>query len=112
MGKWLISHSIIGIKLNIIYSILWVMTYEDVLMKQNRHWRGEQFPIGVERDVKSEIIPFLKTKYILAITGVRRSGKSYLLYQLIDTLLEEKPPENILYINFDDPAYVRISHYP
>lgn len=112
MGKWLISHSIIGVKLNIIHSIIWVMTYENVLIKQNRHWRGEQFPIGVERDVKSEIIPFLKTKYILAITGVRRSGKSYLLYQLIDTLLEKKPPENILYINFDDPAYVRIRNDP
>ena len=72
------------------------MTYEEILIKQNRHWRDERFPIGVIRDVRSEIIPFLKTKYVLAITGVRRSVKSYLLYQLIDALLENKPPENIL----------------
>ncbi|HJH30693.1 MAG TPA: ATP-binding protein [Methanosarcinaceae archaeon] len=89
-----------------------MMTYEEILIKQNRHWREEQFTIGVIRDVRSEIVPFLKTKYVLAITGVRRSGKSYLLYQLIDALLENKPPENILYINFDDPAYVRIRNDP
>jgi len=88
------------------------MTYEEILIKQNRHWRGERFPTGVERDVRSGIIPFLDTKYILAITGVRRSGKSYLLYQLIDTLLNRTPAENILYVNFDDPAYVRIRSDP
>jgi len=88
------------------------MTYEEILIKQNRHWRGERFPTGVERDVRSGIIPFLDTKYILAITGVRRSGKSYLLYQLIDTLLNRIPAENILYVNFDDPAYVRIRSDP
>lgn len=64
--------------------------------------------MGVERDIKAWVESFLKTKYILAITGVRRSGKSYLLYQLIDTLLHSTPAENILYANFDDPAYMQI----
>lgn len=99
-------------KLNIIRTILWIMTYEEILVKQNKHWRGNKFPTGIERDIKSRIIPFLETKYILAITGVRRSGKTYLLYQLIDTLLHNIAPENILYANLDDPAYVRIRNDP
>ncbi len=88
------------------------MVYEEILIKQNRHWRGEHFPVGVERDIKSSVESFLKTKYILAITGVRRSGKSYLLYQLIETLLHQTPPENILYVNFDDPAFMQIRSDP
>ena len=88
------------------------MAYEEILIKQNRHWRGESFPVGVERDIKSRVESFLKTKYILAITGVRRSGKSYLLYQLIDSLLHQTRPENIVYVNFDDPAYMPIRSDP
>ena len=88
------------------------MAYEEILIKQNRHWRGESFPLGVERDIKSRVESFLKTKYILAITGVRRSGKSYLLYQLINSLLHQTRPENIVYVNFDDPAYMPIRSDP
>ena len=88
------------------------MVYEEILIKQNKHWRGESFPVGVERDIKARVESFLTTKYILAITGVRRSGKSYLLYQLIDSLLRSTPPENIMYVNFDDPAYMQIRSDP
>ncbi len=63
------------------------MTYEEIIVRQNRHWRGEKFPEGIERDIRSNVARFLDTKYVLVITGVRRSGKSYLLFQLIDVLL-------------------------
>jgi len=88
------------------------MAYEEILIKQNKHWRGESFPVGVERDIKARVESFLTTKYIIAITGVRRSGKSYLLYQLIDSLQCSTPPENIMYVNFDDPAYMQIRSDP
>ncbi|MCX9010136.1 MAG: ATP-binding protein [Candidatus Methanoperedens sp.] len=81
------------------------MTYEEILIRQNRHWRGEKFPVGIERDIKSEVVRFLDTKYILVVTGVRRSGKSYLLFQLVDILLKKMPSENVLYVNFDDPVF-------
>lgn len=84
------------------------MTYEEIIVRQNRHWRGEKFPTGIERDIKSEVLRFLDTKYILVITGVRRSGKSYLLFQLIDVLLKKTPPENVLYVNFDDPVFLKL----
>ena len=84
------------------------MTYEEIIVRQNRHWRGEKFPEGIERDVRSEVVRFLDTKYILVITGVRRSGKSYMLFQLIDILLKKIPPENVLYVNFDDPVFMRL----
>ena len=84
------------------------MTYKEIIVRQNRHWRGEKFPEGIERDIRSDVARFLDTKYILVITGVRRSGKSYLLFQLIDVLLKKIPPENMLYVNFDDPVFLRL----
>lgn len=42
---------------------------------------------------------------MLSITGPRRIGKSTLLLQLIQQLLDEGiPPEKIIYYSFDDPA--------
>jgi len=44
----------------------------------------------------------LDSRKIITINGVRRSGKTYLMYQLIKTLREKIPKENIIYINFED----------
>ncbi len=88
------------------------MTYEEILIRQNRHWRGGKFPTGIERDIKSEVVKYLDTKYILVVTGVRRSGKSYMLFQLVDALLKKVPPENVVYVNFDDPVFLRLRTDP
>ena len=52
----------------------------------------------VKRDYE---IP-LTTKKIVSLIGVRRSGKTYLLYETIKKLREDTDKENILYINFED----------
>ncbi|MBW2989458.1 ATP-binding protein [Candidatus Woesearchaeota archaeon] len=51
----------------------------------------------------------LERKEIISLVGVRRSGKSTLLYQLIDYLISERKvsPKNILYINLDNPVLAR-----
>ncbi len=52
----------------------------------------------VQRDYQ---IP-LATKKIVSLIGVRRSGKTYLLYETIQKLREDTDRENIIYINFED----------
>jgi len=42
------------------------------------------------------------TKKIVSLIGVRRSGKTYILYSLIETLRKTIDPQNIVYINFED----------
>lgn len=79
------------------------MSYENSLLKQNPHWENKKLPYGIERTIKAQICRHLSTRHILVLTGARRSGKSYILYQLINHLLEDIPSENILYVNFDDP---------
>lgn len=42
------------------------------------------------------------TKKIVSLIGVRRSGKTYILYSLIEKLRKTIDPQNIVYINFED----------
>ncbi len=42
------------------------------------------------------------TKKIVSLIGVRRSGKTYILFSLIEKLRQSIDPQNIIYINFED----------
>ena len=53
--------------------------------------------------VKERNIVFPKnSKKIIAITGVRRSGKTHLMFDTIKNLRKNINPQNIVYINFED----------
>ena len=49
----------------------------------------------------SKIKPFINTPVIKILTGMRRVGKSTLMLQIKDILLEDVPTENKIYINFE-----------
>ena len=53
-------------------------------------------------DVESELILSLDTGKVITVTCVRRSGKTYLLYQTIGELKKKVSPESIVYFNFED----------
>ena len=42
------------------------------------------------------------------LTGQRRVGKSFLLYQIMQQILKEEPNAHIIYINFEDFAFSQI----
>ncbi|MAF37070.1 hypothetical protein CL622_08205 [archaeon] len=59
---------------------------------------------GKERTHYQDIIDSIQIREIIIITGIRRSGKSTLMYQMISKLLDKgTKPEQILFINFEDP---------
>jgi len=65
--------------------------------------------IGTERLSLSTILTELKIPHIKDIIGVRRCGKTVLMYQIISKLIEQNiPAKNILYLNFDDPELTDI----
>ena len=51
------------------------------------------------------IKPFMQKSVAKVLTGQRRVGKSFLLYQLIEEILGEEPDANIIYINIEDFAF-------
>ena len=58
---------------------------------------------GRPRKIYSSLIESVKIKEIVIVLGVRRSGKSTLMYQMIDKLLsEDVEPKQILFVNLDD----------
>ena len=54
------------------------------------------------------IKPFMRKNIAKVLTGQRRVGKRFLLYQLMEQLLAEEPDANIIYINFEDFAFSHI----
>lgn len=66
--------------------------------------REEKFNLElIERYCEKQAIIYIDYKEIFAITGVRRCGKTHLMYNLINHLLKNGvSKENILYLNFED----------
>lgn len=81
-------------------------TLFELLAVQNPWWSGQPFDTGKERPgYLGTIGRYLKTGEIIVISGVRRSGKTTLLYQVIHDIITSGnvPPRNILFVNCDDP---------
>ncbi len=58
------------------------------------------------------ISPFIGKSLIKVLTGQRRVGKSYLLYQLMKEIGEKDPDTNIIYINKEDFQFDMIRDAP
>jgi predicted AAA+ superfamily ATPase len=66
------------------------------------------YPIVKREDYLKRVIPFMGKNLIKVFTGQRRVGKSYLLFQIMDYLLEQDPQANLVYINKEDIAFSAI----
>lgn len=74
-------------------------------------WRKE-LDCGKERkDYLEKCLRFLKTNVVVAIIGVRRSGKSYIMRGMVNNLIKEGiERKNTLMINFEDKRFAEF--YP
>lgn len=75
------------------------------ILKQNPWWANRE--PGDIRDYKErfligDIAGYFSARQIIAVLGLRRTGKSVLLFQLIKRLLRDVPPRRILYFSFDE----------
>ncbi|MCD6229677.1 MAG: ATP-binding protein [Candidatus Diapherotrites archaeon] len=52
---------------------------------------------------------YINTQQIVVITGIRRCGKSSLMYIIKDEILKKTDKNNILYLNFDDERFIDLS---
>jgi predicted AAA+ superfamily ATPase len=75
------------------------------MLKQNPWWEGKEVE-GIkdykERFLIKEVAKYIHTPQIIAILGMRRTGKSVLLFQIIRRLLARTPPKRIFYFSFDE----------
>ena len=65
----------------------------------------------IKRDMYiSRILPFMNKSIVKVITGSRRVGKSYLLFQLMQTIVEKDKNANIIYLNMEELVFEEIKN--
>ncbi len=76
---------------------------KDILYEWNPWWSGNYTFKGISREKIKDIIPWITRKEIISILGVRRSGKTTILFEIIEFLINNKTnSKNILFIKADD----------
>ncbi|MEM0139618.1 MAG: ATP-binding protein [Ferroplasma sp.] len=69
-------------------------------------WKNFKIPDLINRDININ----LDTNKIITIAGVRRSGKTSIMMNLINKLIKNKiNSENIIYINFENDRFININ---
>ena len=73
----------------------------------NPWWRDRNVDeklAGRKRQVFDEVLKYMELRQILIFTGLRRVGKTTLMFQIINWLIKEKniDPVKILYFSFDE----------
>ncbi|MBP7497189.1 MAG: ATP-binding protein [Bacteroidales bacterium] len=85
---------------------------EKVLLIQNKHWSDGAYKNLYNRQIVDSILNKSELKEIQILLGVRRSGKSTIFKLLINHLIEQVNPKEILNINIDDPVYFEVWNKP
>ena len=79
----------------------------EILTQFNRWWKThsveQELAPDIKRDMFSKIEKYLKLRQIVAVVGLRRTGKTTMMFQVIDNLVKGGvDPKNILYFSFDE----------
>lgn len=75
-----------------------------MIEKYNFHWKdGFYYDFPKERELFSDILKYINSRQIISLIGLRRTGKTTILKQLIDHLIKgEVSREHILFYSFDE----------
>ena len=73
------------------------------LIESNKWWKTSFKLEYKEREIYEEILKYLNLSQIIAFTGLRRVGKTTLMYKIIQDYINKGfNPKNILYFSFDE----------
>lgn len=74
------------------------------LLKYNRHWEKDyRYPYEKQRSIFKQLLNQLNTRQIIELSGLRRTGKTTLLFQVLNHLLNQNHnPFALWYFTFDE----------
>jgi hypothetical protein len=79
----------------------------ETLRRMNRWWAGGKVPQELSKEFRrkefDKAVELLGLQRMLVIIGARRVGKTVLMHQLVERLLESKDKGNIMYAQLDHP---------
>ena len=84
--------------------------YEILTILEGWNFWKKELDTGIIRNLYLEKLKkFISTNQIIAITGARRSGKSFIMKQLAKKLTDEGlDKKQILIVNFEDPRFTQL----
>jgi predicted AAA+ superfamily ATPase len=89
-----------------------------LLYFHNPWWIDHKVPdslkLSYRKPVLKKLLDYFKLDRAILIKGPRRTGKTTLLYQLIDELITKReiPAQNIIYLSCDDPELKLLTSSP
>jgi hypothetical protein len=79
----------------------------EVLYQFNPWWEGEYTAPGIRRGGYLDLLGSnLRSRDIIFLVGLRRTGKTTILHHFIADLLKTKNPRTIMYLSLDHPAFI------
>lgn len=84
---------------------------KEIIKTLLEEWRERKIPFIFKRDIDLSRYAKSKINKITAITGFRRTGKTYSMLYLIGELLKENSKEEIVYLNFEDERIPRQTEF-
>ncbi|MGB9722240.1 MAG: ATP-binding protein [bacterium] len=82
---------------------------KDALKENNPWWEREFATAFKDREIYKKIQKFMPMPQMIALTGLRRVGKTTLLFKIIDDAIKKGfHSRNILYFSFDDFREIEI----
>lgn len=78
---------------------------KEIVELLNPWWKENSVSSGLAKPYKrknfADIVKLLGYRQIVILSGLRRVGKTTLLYQIVEQLLRKTKPKNLFYFNFD-----------
>ena len=84
---------------------------EKILISHNHHWEKSYFGL-YPRQVFQKLVRQLSARHIQVLQGIRRSGKSTVFKLMINHLAAAEDPMEILYLNLEDPFFIKWGQSP
>ncbi len=82
---------------------------KDALLDSNPWWKAEFSVDFKEREIYKQLEKFMDLPHILALTGLRRVGKTTLMMKMaVDYLSKDFEAKNIIYFSFDEFKEIEI----
>lgn len=82
---------------------------KEILWEKNPWWKGSFEPALKDREIYGQIMKFMPLPQIVALTGIRRVGKTSLMLKIVaDYVRKGFEPQRIIYFSFDDFEAVEI----
>ena len=80
----------------------------ELINEKNKWWKDEFKVEFKHRGIYEKVKKFLDARQIISFTGLRRVGKTTMMFKIIEDLIEKYGKDNVFYFSFDELKNIHI----